>query len=319
MSQIRLVSHIGMPELEDQLEEQIQQISPDIECIRLAPDQAVDPRLQAEVLFTTAKATPNLAALLEPQHGIRWIHVLGTGVDMFPCELARGLMLTCSRGATGVPMAEWAMAMILSAEKSLPESWIKAPPARWYDANLASLQGKSLGVLGYGAIGQALVRRATAFDMQIYALVRTSRQSGSEEGVNFVENFKQLMAQSDHLVLAAPATEKTRYIVNADSLMSARAGLHIVNIARGTLINQDDLRSALDAGQVALASLDAVDPEPLPASHWMYSHPRVKLSPHISWSSPLASKNLVDLFLNNLQAFLHNTELEGVVNIDEGY
>lgn len=216
-------------------------------------------------------------------------------------------------------MAEWAMAMILSAEKSLPESWIKAPPARWYDANLSSLQGKSLGVLGYGAIGQALVRRATAFDMQIYALVRTSRQSGSEEGVNFVENFKQLMAQSDHLVLAAPATEKTRYIVNADSLMSARAGLHIVNIARGTLINQDDLRSALDAGQVALASLDAVDPEPLPASHWMYSHPRVKLSPHISWSSPLASKNLVDLFLNNLQAFLHNTELEGVVNIDEGY
>lgn len=238
---------------------------------------------------------------------------------MFPCELARGVLLTCSRGATGVPMAEWAMAMILSAEKSLPDSWIKAPPVRWYESNLSSLQGKSLGVLGYGAIGQALARRAKAFDMTVHALVRNSRQSGSEKGVNFVQNFKQLLAQSDHLVLAAPATEKTRYIVNSESLRSARPGLHIVNIARGRLINQDDLRTALDAKQVALASLDAVDPEPLPANHWMYSHPQVRLSPHISWNSPLASKNMVDLFLENLKSFLHNRKLDGVVNIDEGY
>jgi len=98
-----------------------------------------------------------------------------------------------------------------------------------------------------------------------------------------------------------------------------KPGVHIVNIARGALIDQDALRVALDDGRVSIASLDAVDPEPLPEGHWMYSHPQVHLSPHISWSMPGASDLLVETFVENLRRYRAGEPLEGVVDVDAGY
>jgi len=92
-----------------------------------------------------------------------------------------------------------------------------------------------------------------------------------------------------------------------------------VNIARGGLIDQDALRVALDDGRVAVASLDTVEPEPLPAGHWLYSHPRVRLTPHVSWSSPEGGRRIFELFLENLGRYLQGEPLEGVVDPVERY
>ena len=98
-----------------------------------------------------------------------------------------------------------------------------------------------------------------------------------------------------------------------------KRGVHLVNIARGSLVDQDALRTALDDGRVALATLDTVDPEPLPDGHWMYEHPRVRLSAHVSWSSPRAFERIVASFTDNVRRYAVGEPLEGIVDPDEGY
>ena len=92
--------------------------------------------------------------------------------------------------------------------------------------------------------------------------------------------------RADHLVLAAPATPRTEHVIGTRELTVVKPGVYLVNIARGALVDQDALGAALDDGRVSTAWLDVCDPEPLPAGHWMYEHPKVRLSPHISWSNP---------------------------------
>jgi phosphoglycerate dehydrogenase-like enzyme len=138
-------------------------------------------------------------------------------------------------------------------------------------------------------------------------------------GVDMAGSVAELAASCDHLVLAAPATPATRHLVGAAVLARARPGLHLVNVARGALVDHDALRAALEDGRVAMASLDAVEPEPLPDGHWLYAHPRVRLSPHVSWSAPGAADALVDRFIENVRRWRTGAPLAGVVDADAGY
>ena len=98
-----------------------------------------------------------------------------------------------------------------------------------------------------------------------------------------------------------------------------KPGAHLVNVARGALVDQDALRAALDEGRVAMASLDAVEPEPLPDGHWMYGHPRVRLSPHVSWHMPGAVDLLLERFIDNLRRWRAGEPLTGVVDREAEY
>ncbi|MAE94132.1 MAG: hypothetical protein CL910_05675 [Deltaproteobacteria bacterium] len=290
---------------------------PEIE-IHVVPEEGAVPRdLRGEVLLTQAWGSPNLAEVLA--RGVRWVHAFGTGVNDFPFEALGGVPLTCSRGASAVPIAEWVLAMILAAEKQLPEAWIEAPPERWNTTRfLGGLAGRTLGIVGLGGIGQAVARRALAFDMEVLGLRRRDA-APPISGVERVSDLATLIAGSDHLVIAAPATRETRHLIDESALAHARPHLHIVNVSRGALVHQDALRRALDEDRVALASLDVVEPEPLPAGHWLYDHPRVRLSPHISWSGPGALEELLVPFTRNLGHFLKAEPLEDLVDLELGY
>jgi phosphoglycerate dehydrogenase-like enzyme len=152
----------------------------------------------------------------------------------------------------------------------------------------------------------------------VRALRRTDAPS-PVDGVEVVRELDELVADADHLVLAAPATAKTRHLVSAAVLQRVKPGMHLVNIARGTLVDQDALRVALDDGRVAMASLDTVDPEPLPDGHWMYSHPKVRLFAHISWYNPDLQGAAIEIFLDNIERFTRGDPLREVVDPDEGY
>jgi phosphoglycerate dehydrogenase-like enzyme len=262
-----------------------------------------------------AWGSPNLGAILE--RGVRWVHAYGTGVNAFPFEVLGERPLTCSRGASAISISEWVMAMLLAAEKRLPAVWIHDVPEVWNVFDLGGLHGRTLGLLGMGGIAQETARRALAFGMEVIAHRRTAQPS-PVEGVAMVD-FDTLLARSDHLVVAAPATPATRHVIGRDALARVKPGVHLVNIARGALVDQDALRIALDDGRVSLASLDTVEPEPLPAGHWLFTHPCVRLSPHCSWSGPGALDRLLDPFLDNLARFLEDEPLEGIVDLELGY
>ena len=108
-------------------------------------------------------------------------------------------------------------------------------------------------------------------------------------------------------------------MINAERLAQMKPGAHLVNVARGSLLDQEALRGALDRGTLARASLDVCEPEPLPADHWLYSHPKVRLSAHVSWSMPDALPMLFGSFRTNLRHFLAGEPLEGLVDLDQGY
>jgi phosphoglycerate dehydrogenase-like enzyme len=309
--ELRILSHVPTGLLS-----RVGEAFPSVEVLQIAEEGELAPDVAGEVLLTMAWGSPNLAEVLKC--GVRWVHAYGTGVDAFPFDALGGLPLTCSRGASAVPIAEWVMAMLLAAAKQLPETWVHEPPERWSIGFLGGLQGKTLGIVGIGGIGQAVATRALAFGMRVLALRRTPRPSPLP-GVEIVSDLGQLLAQADHLVLAAPATGETRHILDREALAQVAPGLHLVNVARGGLLDQDALREALDDGRVALASLDVATPEPLPADHWLYTHPRVRLSPHTSWSGPGALDRLLDPFLENLGHFLAGEPLAHLVDVELGY
>jgi phosphoglycerate dehydrogenase-like enzyme len=274
------------------------------------------PGVAGEVLLTPTWGSPNLAQVLA--RGVRWVHAYGTGVDGFPFELLGGRPLTCSRGASAIPIAEWTLAVMLAFEKRLPESWVREPPEHWNMASLGGLHGRSLGLIGLGGIGQAVAARALAFGMRVRALRRT-QQPSPLAGVEIARDLRALLAASDHVVVAAPATVVTRHLLGREALAWVKPGVHLVNVARGDLVDQDALRAALDDGRVARASLDVADPEPLPAGHWLYAHPKVRLSPHTSWSGPGALDRLLDPFVANLRRYLAGEPLEHRVDLEQGY
>ena len=288
---------------------------PDLEVVEVPVEGDVDPSLVGDALLAMPGRRETTAELARR---VRWVHNFGTGMDGAVEELFSVPLLTCSRGAGAVPISEFALAAMLAFEKHLPEVWLNEPPERWYRADLGGLAGRTVGLVGIGGIGEALARRVLAFDAEVIAVRRRELASPLAE-VHIVRSLAELLPACDHLVVAAPLTPRTRHLLDADAFALVRPGVHLVNIARGGLVDQEALRVALDDGRVAMATLDAVEPEPLPAGHWLYSHPRVRLSAHVSWSSEEGTRRILELFIDNLGRYLAGEPLEGVVDPVERY
>jgi len=249
---------------------------------------------------------------------VRWLHAFATGIERYPLDAVGDRIFTCSRGANAVPIAEFVLACMLAFVKRLPETWVTAAPERWGTAELDVLSGKTLGLVGVGAIGTEVARRALAFDMRVVAYRR--RPVAHElPGIELCSTLADMLGVSDHVVIAAPATPATNHLINAESLVAIKPGAHVVNIARGSLVDQDALIAALDDGRVACASLDTVDPEPLPTGHPLYSHPKVRLSAHVSWSAPENLGPTLALFADNVRRYRAGEPLHGIVDLEAGY
>jgi phosphoglycerate dehydrogenase-like enzyme len=295
--------------------EALRAAAPSAEVSVVPPSGPVDSGMAGQVLVASHRAD-NLVELCG--RGVEWVHFFGTGVDGMPAEVLEGRIVTCSRGAGSVPISEWVLAVMLAFEKHLPDAFAREPPQRWSWAELGGLCGRTLGLVGLGGIGSAIAARALAFGMDVRAVRRTEAAT-PVAGVQVVSSLKELLPASDHLVLAAPATQRTRHLLDDAAFGLVKPGVHLVNIARGALLDQDALRRALDDGRVARASLDVCEPEPLPEGHWLYSHPGVRLSPHISWSSPELDGRIVELLVDNVRRFVAGQPLEGIVDPVEGY
>ncbi len=290
-----------------------------VEIVPIPMEGTIDPDVRGEVLLTTPTAVPTLDEALT--RGVRWVHLVGTGIDMFPLEVVgEGVILTNSRGLSAIPISEWVMACILSFVKHIPESFVTAPPARWNipPQPLGSLAGATLALHGFGGIGTAIARRALPFEMHVRAM-RFSDAPSPIAGVEMVRSVTDLVRDADHVVLVAPLTDATRGLFDDRVFEAMRPGVHFVNVARGPIVDDAALRRAVDSGIVACADIDATDPEPLPAGHWMFDHPNVRVSPHLSWNWSGAFAAMYEVFVRNLRHWLDDEPLDSVVEPSAGY
>jgi len=312
---VRVLSLLG-PDAPDR----IRSVAPEVEVLRVPGSAPLDADLDGEVVVTHApKHTPNVLEVLRTASSLRWVHVANTGMDGFPIDaVPDDVLLTCNRGASATAISEWVLASMLTFVKRFPATWLHEPPPLWNFADLGTLEGAHLGLVGWGRIAQAIARRALPFGVEVRAFRRRAEPSGMD-GVTIVDSVPDLAAWSDHLVVAAAATPATRPVVGAGVFSAAKPGLHLVNIARGSLVDQDALRVALDDGTIARASLDVCEPEPLPRGHWLYEHPAVNLTAHVSWATPTAVDMMIEPFLANLQRYQAGEPLDGEVDRTAGY
>jgi phosphoglycerate dehydrogenase-like enzyme len=230
------------------------------------------------------------------------VQIASAGLDDYPDWLFEAPVVASASGTNSVPIAEYVLAVMLAQAKRLAEITLQ-PGADWPDRNaminrpLGSLSGRTLGLLGLGSIALQVVRYAKAFDMKIIA-TRHSDAPSPDPDVTLVP-LADLAARADHLVIAAPIDANTRGLVGAEFLGRMKPQAHIINIARGAIIDDNALKAEFDKDRL-WASLDVTEPEPLPTGHWLIGHPRARVTPHISWSCPETSKRVFGRLIDNI-------------------
>lgn len=288
--------------------------------IDVADDEPWSAATEADILLV--RPSPAWRQPISPRPDIwpgrlKWVYSASAGIDFYPEWLLDAPLVTCGRGVASEEIADYVIAAIYAYAKNL-EGVTARSRAQWVPVPLGRVSGTTIGIIGLGAIGTAVARRGVALGAQVVAVRRSGVQAGIA-GVQLVADVETLVAEADHIVVAVPATPHTRHLVNDALLARVKPGTHLINVARGSVIDQEALIRSLDAGQLGFATLDVTEPEPLPDGHALYSHPRVRLTPHISSNHLLVRHRLLEKVRDDLSRFVRGESPSDVVDRVRGY
>nr|WP_321296011.1 D-2-hydroxyacid dehydrogenase [uncultured Sphaerochaeta sp.] len=262
----------------------------------------------ADIVITNK--TPLDAQTIAMAPNLKYIGVLATGYNVVDIEAARrrGVAVTNIPTYGTDAVAQFAFAMLLEIAHHVQHHSDAVKEGRWtnhqdfcfWDYPLIELAGKTMGIIGYGRIGQATARIARAFGMQVIAY-DVSQQSGNSD---VYVDLDTLLGSSDVISLHCPLFESTRGIINKDSIARMKDGVILLNNSRGPLVVEQDLADALNSGKVYAAGLDVVSEEPIKADNPLLSAKNCLITPHISWAPKESRQRLMDIAVENLKAFL---------------
>ncbi|NYI23607.1 dehydrogenase [Sphingobium indicum] len=288
--------------------------------IDVAEDEPWTAAREADILLIRPSPAWRQSARIRPDiwpGRLKWVYSASAGVDFYPGWLLEAPLVTCGRGVASEEIADYVIAAIYAHAKNLQaaeahsrEQWIPRP--------LGRVSGTTIGIVGLGAIGAAVARRGLALGAQVIGLRRSGAQSGIS-GVQHVSDLATLAAEADHIVVAVPGTPKTRHLFNEALFARIKPGAHLINVARGSVVDQEALIDALDRDRLGFATLDVTDPEPLPEGHPLYTHPRVRLTPHISSNYSLVRHRLLEKVNDDLSRFVRGEKPSDIVDPARGY
>jgi phosphoglycerate dehydrogenase-like enzyme len=298
-----------------------QPFSPDIRSRQ--PELTADQRdafARAHVIFTLD--VPMDLPPLAPN--LRWIQAIGSGVGQFVSSRLDegGIVLTNGAGIGAPPIAEWVIARVLQIIKLLPEHDAAAREHRWDTVLGGQLQGKTMAVVGLGAIGRETARRARAFGVKLVGIRRSWQPGMTDPDVDELHGpgaLADVVGRSDIVVLAAPGTDDNDNLFDDAIFAAMRPGSIFVNVARGTLVDEAALIGALERGHLRAAAIDVARAEPLPADDPLWDAPNLYISPHSSTSGEGYADRAFDLFCRNFERFVRNEPLENLVDLSSGY
>ncbi len=253
---------------------------------------------------------------------LRWIHIASAGVDrlLFP-ELAHSsVVVTNSRGIFDRPIAEYVLGLILGIAKDLATTLALQREGTWRHRETLRIDTQHVLVVGTGSIGRATGRLLMAAGLTVTAVGRTARQHDPDFAtVHSAEDLAALLPTADYVVVAAPLTEMTRGMFDAQAFARMQRSAWLINVGRGAIVDEDDLLSALRAGEIGGAALDVFDEEPLPADHPLWTLPNVIVSPHMSGDFVGWLDALVALFGENFDRWLAHEPLLNEVDKRAGF
>jgi phosphoglycerate dehydrogenase-like enzyme len=263
--------------------EAVEALSPRVRAHRVDPDdgapQGDAARAQVWVPRAGGAVVPD-NGFLEGLPNLRLVQLLSAGAEKFVGRLPSGVVLCNARGAHTPSTAEWAVAVMLAAQRGLPFFVREQDAGRWSFTTHSSLVGARVLVVGAGDIGATIGRMLAGFDVELTYVARTAR-----EGVRSTAELPDLLPHADVVVLIVPVTPDTTGMVDAAFLAAMRDGALLVNAARGVIVDTDALLAELTTGRLR-AALDVTEPEPLPAGHPLWSAPGLLLTPHVGGEVP---------------------------------
>ena len=259
--------------------------------------------------------------LLSAMPNLRWVQAMTAGVEQWLAlaDLPANLALTCARGTHEESMPENIIGALFYVAKPYAQAAENQKQAKWVRTIAQPLTGKTLGILGLGAIGGRVARIAQSLGMRV---IGTKRRTAPMEHVAAVfspEQTRTVLAESDFVVLLLPATAETDNFMNAERLSMMKPTAWLFNFGRGHLINDDHLVDAVKAGRIAGAMLDVFREEPLPAAHPFWRTERIIVLPHIGGPHPQRDRFVARLFVENLGRFLDGKPLRELVDRRTGY
>jgi phosphoglycerate dehydrogenase-like enzyme len=322
----------------DDLLERLRAVSDRIQVERHHPDVPASAYKDVEVLYT-------LRNFPEPEQAphLRWIQLHFAGLDSMihrPIAQAEDVEITSASGIHAVPIAEYCMAMMLAWEYKLPKMFEFKQKAHWPENpntvfRPKTLRDQTLGIVGYGSIGRELARLADQFGMKVLATKRNLLNTTDDDGYAEAgtgdptgdiperlyppEALGTMVKDCDFLVVTVPLTPDTRHLINADILGKMKKSAFLINIARGSVIDEAALISTLAAEKIAGAALDVFEEEPLPSSSPLWNLDNVIISPHVSGNNTRYNERAAALFEENLRRYVEKRPLLNRLERTRGY
>ena len=242
---------------------------------------------------------------------LQWVHVLTAGINrkLSPEIVASPVPMTNGRGVFSRPLAEWAIGAMIYFAYDLPRVLRNQRAGHWEPFAHEELHGRTVAIIGYGDVGHAVGERATAFGMRVTPLRRCHEP----------ENLIRAMESADYVAVAAPLTAETRGLIGMRQIAAMKPTAVVINVARGPVIDEPALLSALESHRIRGAALDVFETEPLPAGHPFYKMENVLLSPHSAGILANSRELAVECFVDNFLRFANGEPLRNTVDKNAGY
>jgi len=256
---------------------------------------------------------------------LRWIQATGAGVDrlLFPELVESNVILTNASGVHPISIAEHTFAFILAITRGLIKSFEGKRLKVWFhnEVSIDELYGKTIGIIGYGKIGQGIARLAKGFGMRVIGL---KRDPGKEVEVKpdvllGKESLDMLLKESDIVVIIVPLTKETYNLIGARELNLMKPTSILINVARGKVVDESALIKALRERRILSAGLDVFETEPLPPDSELWDLDNVVITPHIAGLNPYYTDRLLEIFIKNLQTYPDVSKMINVVDKRLGY
>jgi phosphoglycerate dehydrogenase-like enzyme len=260
---------------------------------------------------------------------LKWLHSTAAGVAqlMYPELRASDIAVTNASGVHTVPIAEHVLGLLLALARRFPSAFRHQAARHWGQQDIwdepvrpRELRGSTLLVVGLGAIGREVARLARGMGLRVIAVTRSGRAAPElADRVAPASALDALLADADFVVLAAPETPETHHLMNAARLARMKPGAYLVNVARGSLVDENALVAVLREQRIAGAALDVAGEEPLPESSPLWALENCFLTPHLSGASDSLWERQTELLLDNLDRWFSGRDLRNRVDLNRGY
>lgn len=261
-------------------------------------------------------------AVMEACPSMAYIGVLATGYNVVDVAAAKehGIVVTNVPAYSTRAVAQHTFALLLAGVSRVHEydaqvkqgRWQKSPDFCFYAGEMEELSGKTLGIVGFGNIGQAVARIALAFGMRVLVHTRTPRSGWTQ--VQFASK-GELFAQSDIITLHCPLTDATKGLIDADAIVGMRDGVRVINTSRGPLVEETAMREGLESGKVACYMADVLSAEPASENNPLLGAPNTIMTPHVAWAPLQTRMRLLDIAVGNVEAYVNGMP-RNVVNAE---